>query len=53
MELYDHDNDPQETVNLAVDSRYAVVISELKPLVKKNWPVRVTGGKAPVAPRTA
>ena len=45
-ELYDHDADPGELKNLATDARFAATVAELKALVKKNWPERVTGGKA-------
>ncbi|MCX7886832.1 MAG: sulfatase [Verrucomicrobiae bacterium] len=34
-ELYDHQNDPEETTNLANDPRSAVIIKELKPLLKR------------------
>jgi Arylsulfatase A and related enzymes len=47
VELYDHDNDPGEMKNLAHDPRYADIIADHQKLVRKNWPVRVTGGKAP------
>jgi uncharacterized sulfatase len=43
-QLYDRESDPQEFVNLAADPKHAKVIEELQALVKKNWPVRVTGG---------
>jgi uncharacterized sulfatase len=46
VELYDHDRDPGEMKNLAGDASFAAVRTELQALVKKNWPVRVTGGKA-------
>ncbi len=46
MELYDHDNDPQELKNLAKDPAYSEVISELKALSKKMHPEMVTPGKA-------
>ncbi len=46
VELYDHDRDPGEMKNLARDPSNAAVIAELKALVKQNWPVRVTGGRA-------
>jgi iduronate 2-sulfatase len=45
-ELYDEEKDPDEMHNLAGDPKHAATIAELKTLVKKNWPVRVTGGKA-------
>ncbi len=46
-QLYDHDADPREQKNLAADPQHAKVMEELKAHVKKNWPVRVTGGEAP------
>jgi uncharacterized sulfatase len=46
-QLYDHSVDPHELTNLAGDPKYAKVVAEMKALVKKNWPVRVEGGKAP------
>ena len=45
-ELYDHQSDPGEMKNLAGDPKQAATIAELKTLVRKNWPERVTGGKA-------
>ena len=45
-ELYDEEKDPGEMKNLAGDAKYAATIAELKALVKKNWPVHVSGGKA-------
>lgn len=44
VELYDHDSDPGEMKNLAGDLSHAAVQGELKALVRKNWPERVTGG---------
>ncbi len=44
-ELYDEQNDPGEMKNLAADPQHAATIAELKALVQRNWPVRVTGGK--------
>ena len=46
VELYDEEKDPREMQNLAGDPKHAATIAELKALVRKNWPVRVTGGKA-------
>ena len=46
VELYDHQNDPRELKNLAHDPQFAPIVAELKSLVKKNWPIRVTPGKA-------
>ncbi len=45
-QLYDHDADPHEFTNLADDPKHAKVVDELTALVKKNWPMRVEGGKA-------
>ncbi|MSR66750.1 MAG: DUF4976 domain-containing protein [Pedosphaera sp.] len=36
-ELYDHQTDPNEFTNLASDAKFASVISDLKPLIAKNW----------------
>ena len=47
VQLYDHDQDPRELQNLAGDPKHAAAEEELKALVRKNWPVRVTGGEAP------
>jgi iduronate 2-sulfatase len=44
VELYDHNSDPAELKNIAADPDNAPIMGELKALVKKNWPVRVTGG---------
>jgi uncharacterized sulfatase len=44
-ELYDHQSDPGEMKNLAGDPKQAATVAELKTLVRKNWPERVTGGK--------
>ena len=46
MELYDHDTDPQELKNLANDSAYGSVITELKALNRSIHPVMVQPGKA-------
>ena len=35
VELYDHDHDPDEFVNLASDPKYAAVVAELQPLLHK------------------
>ncbi|MBI2947425.1 MAG: sulfatase [Verrucomicrobia bacterium] len=48
-QLYDHKTDPRELKNLASDPKYAKVAAEMKALVKKNWPARVAGGRAPGA----
>ena len=45
-ELYDEQNDPGEMKNLAADPKQAATIAELQALVKKNWPTRVSGGRA-------
>jgi uncharacterized sulfatase len=45
-QLYDEEADPHEYRNLVNDAQYAPVIAEMKALVKRNWPVRVTGGVA-------
>ena len=52
-ELYDEQKDSGEMKNLAGDSSYAATISELKLLVKANWPERVTGGKAEAVTKKA
>lgn len=36
-ELYDQLNDPQEMKNLADDSEYAPICTDLKALIEKNW----------------
>jgi uncharacterized sulfatase len=46
-QLYDQEADPQELNNLAANPTFAAVLEEMKSLVKKNWPVRITGGAAP------
>jgi iduronate 2-sulfatase len=46
VELYDEKNDPDEMKNLAGDAKHSATIAKLKTLVRKNWPVAVTGGKA-------
>jgi uncharacterized sulfatase len=51
-QLYDHEADPRELRNLAADPNYANVVTEMKALVKKNWPVRVQGGQARTSNRT-
>jgi len=45
VELYSRESDPHEYVNLASDAKHAKVLEEMQALVKKTWPVRVTGGK--------
>ena len=36
-ELYDHESDPEEFVNLAHDPNYADVVAELKKMMRENW----------------
>ena len=48
-ELYDHQADPQELRNVAADPENAVVLAEMRALIKANHPVRVEGGKANAA----
>jgi iduronate 2-sulfatase len=45
QELYDEVNDPKELRNLAVDTKYADVIKEMKALLYKVHPVPVKGGE--------
>ena len=37
-QLYDHTADPHELKNLAGDPKYADVVTQMKALVRKNWP---------------
>ena len=37
LELYDHENDPNEYTNLAHDPEYAEVVAELSALIQENW----------------
>ena len=37
VELYDHDNDPLEQRNLAVDPTFATVVQDLKALLNGGW----------------
>lgn len=36
-ELYDYENDPVESTNLAADPQYAATVAELKALIRANW----------------
>jgi iduronate 2-sulfatase len=45
VELYDHEKDPHELNNLALDAGQKRTVDEMKALVRKNWPRRVQGGK--------
>jgi uncharacterized sulfatase len=49
-QLYDHRKDPHEFKNLADDPRHSKIVAEMQALVRKNWPVRIQGGKAPGNP---
>jgi len=49
VELYDHDADPQELHNVAADPKHAEVLAEMKRVALRNWPTRVTGGRANAA----
>ncbi len=53
VELYDEQNDPGEMKNLATDPKHAATVAELKALVRKNWPERVTGGTVDAAGKKA
>lgn len=37
VELYDHENDPRELVNLAKDASQAATLAELRQLLKDGW----------------
>jgi uncharacterized sulfatase len=45
-ELYDHATDPDEMKNVVADPANASAVAELKTLMQRNWPKRVTGGVA-------
>jgi len=36
-ELYDHEKDPQENVNVVDDPRYAAVVPELEAMMQRGW----------------
>jgi arylsulfatase A-like enzyme len=36
-ELYDHNRDPQENVNVAAEARYAKIVKELSEMMKRGW----------------
>jgi uncharacterized sulfatase len=38
VELYDHRSDPRELVNRAEDPQLAQVVTEMRALVRQNWP---------------
>lgn len=44
IELYDHDNDPYEQINLAGKPEYASVEAELKELLYKGWKAALPEG---------
>lgn len=44
-ELYDHQNDPQENVNLANDPKHADTIKELAAMLKTGWKTALPSGK--------
>jgi arylsulfatase A-like enzyme len=44
-ELYDHQNDPQENVNLANDPKHADTIKELAAQLKTGWKTALPSGK--------
>lgn len=46
VELYDHDADPRERVNLAASPDHRAVVDQMKALARRNWPVPVAPGKA-------
>ena len=46
VQLFDHNNDPREISNLAGKPKFAKIETEMKALVKQNWPSRIQGGKA-------
>lgn len=52
-ELYDHETDPQELKNLAVDPKFAATVAEMKALVKAVHATRVEGGNAKPGARKA
>ena len=46
-QLYDHDKDPREYVNLAGDPAHAGVIVEMKSLIRRNFSAQQTGVTIP------
>ncbi|MFN7933973.1 MAG: sulfatase [Bryobacteraceae bacterium] len=45
VELYDHQNDPRETVNIATDPRNSALIAELRNTLKAGWRAALPEGK--------
>ncbi len=52
-ELYDHDKDSGETINLVKEPKHAQLLQEMKSLLDKNWPNRMTDKVEPPAKKKA